>query len=235
MTQITFLCIVINPDTPLQDVIDSFSDLFSPDTCAGLPNLESLMIASAAPLPGLLAAFTELLETVNNSSPKLASLYLENVSKEFILGARGRAFWFDLRRITLKGEFLPLHLTTFDGCDALEFLSFTGELLATGDDALPPRVVRRCISPASSSKSSTSATTTQDADISSSNSTTSANNDNNNSSDVAYYPPVSATPNLEHLPPHSSQLITLKLTIHLFTNRTGAIAVFASRNFNGSA
>lgn len=184
MKQITFLCIVINPESPLQHVIESFSDLFNPHTCPGLPNLESLMIASATPLPGLSAAFSELLETVNLTSSKLLSLYLENVSKELILDARGMAFWFDLKRITVKGEPLSLHLTTFDGCNNLEFLSFTGELLATVDDVLPPHIVRRCILSSSSNPSSSDAPTTGDADSNTFNSIISIDGDNNDNSGI---------------------------------------------------
>jgi hypothetical protein len=131
--RISFLCIIINPGTPLNVVIDSFEEIF----IDGFESLESLMIASAVPLSGLLPAFQGLLRQIELTSTKLGSLYFENLQKDFIMAARAFRFWRSLRRVTLKGEYQPLHATVYEGSDKLDFLSFTGELLVTPDEALP--------------------------------------------------------------------------------------------------
>lgn len=132
--RISFLCIIINPGTPLDVVISSFQEIFTD----GFESLESLMIASAVPLSGLLPAFQGLLNQIESTSTKLGSLYFENLQKDFIMAARAFKFWRSLRRVTLKGEYQPLHATVYEGCEKLDFLSFTGELLVTADEALPP-------------------------------------------------------------------------------------------------
>lgn len=130
-SQITFLCLIINPGTPISEVVESFQHIFT----SGFEALESLMIASAVPLSGLIKAFSGLLDRINTTSTKLRSLYLENVSKEFVMEVRQREFWKALSRVTLKGEYQPLHAMVFDQCNKLDFLSFTGELHANREDA----------------------------------------------------------------------------------------------------
>ncbi|KAG8753670.1 hypothetical protein FRC14_005825 [Serendipita sp. 396] len=137
-SRISFLCIIINPDVPLDMVVQSFVSVFTSST--RFDSLESLMIASAVPLPGLLSAFSNLLTQIEISSTKLTSLYFENVGNEFITAARQHAFWRRLRRLTLKGEHSPLHATAFEACSSLEFCSFSGELLVTPEFAMPPPV-----------------------------------------------------------------------------------------------
>ncbi|CAG7851896.1 SubName: Full=Uncharacterized protein {ECO:0000313/EMBL:CCA72101.1} [Serendipita indica DSM 11827] len=135
-SQISFLCLIINPDTPLQVIKESFHGLFDDPTA--FPALESLMIASAFPVPGLLEVFHPLLDQLERTTVKLRSVYFENVTREFILAAREYRFWRKLRRVTIKGEYSPIHITTFEGCDDLEFLSISSELLVHPSCALNP-------------------------------------------------------------------------------------------------
>ena len=135
-SQITFLCVIMNPATELSKLIKSFRHAFT----SGFESLVSLMIASAVPLSGLIGAFGGLLDWISVTSTKLRSLYLENVSKDFVMEARERLFWRGLSRVTLKGEYQPLHAAVFKQCDNLDFLSFSGELLVNWEDAPPPAV-----------------------------------------------------------------------------------------------
>ncbi|CCA72105.1 hypothetical protein PIIN_06041 [Serendipita indica DSM 11827] len=135
-SQISFLCLIINPDTPLHIIKNSFHGLFNDSTA--FPALESLMIASAFPVPGLLEVFHPLLDQLERTTVKLRSVYFENVTREFILAAREYRFWRKLRRVTIKGEYSPIHVTAFEGCDDLEFLSISSELLVHPSCALNP-------------------------------------------------------------------------------------------------
>ncbi|CAG7851897.1 SubName: Full=Uncharacterized protein {ECO:0000313/EMBL:CCA72102.1} [Serendipita indica DSM 11827] len=122
---ISLLRIIINPDTPLQVIKESFHGLF--DDSTSFPALESLMIASAFPVPGLLDVFHPLLDQLERTTVKLRSVYFENYK-----------FWRKLRRVTIKGEYSPIHVTAFEGCDDLEFLSISSELLVHSSSALAP-------------------------------------------------------------------------------------------------
>ncbi|CCA75143.1 hypothetical protein PIIN_09127 [Serendipita indica DSM 11827] len=139
-SQISFLCLIINPNTPLPVIKDSFHDLFN--ASATFPALESLMIYSAIPVPGLLKVFRPLLDQLERTTVKLRSVYFENVTEEFILAAREYKFWRKLCRITIKGEYSPLHVTAFEGCKNLEFLSISSELLVHPSSALHPPLRR---------------------------------------------------------------------------------------------
>jgi hypothetical protein len=105
--RISFLCIIINPGTPLNVVIDSFEEIF----IDGFELLESLMIVSAVPLLGLLPAFQGLLRQIELTSTKIGSLYFENLQKDFIMAAQAFRFWRSLRRVTLKGRVNINHCT----------------------------------------------------------------------------------------------------------------------------
>ncbi|PVG03726.1 hypothetical protein CPB86DRAFT_778813 [Serendipita vermifera] len=133
--QMTFMCIIINPSTPVEVVIDSFKGIFHQKTFG---SLESLMIASALPLKGLYEAFEGFFRALEEHPSKLGSLYFENVSTPFIEAVRQFNWWRRLRRVTLKGEYQPLHATVFEGCKELTFISSSGELIVTPDKALPP-------------------------------------------------------------------------------------------------
>jgi hypothetical protein len=66
-SQITFLCVIINPGTELSEVIESFCYVFT----SGFESLESLIIASAFPLSGLINTFGGLPHWISATSTKL--------------------------------------------------------------------------------------------------------------------------------------------------------------------
>ncbi|CAG7851890.1 SubName: Full=Uncharacterized protein {ECO:0000313/EMBL:CCA74919.1} [Serendipita indica DSM 11827] len=135
-SQISFLCLIINPDTPLHVIKDSFHGLFNDSTA--FPALESLMITSALPIPGLFEVFHPLLDQLERTTVKLRSLYLGNMTRDFILAAREYKIWRKLRKITIKGNSRPFHVTIFEGCEHLEHLDISNKLLGHPSYALEP-------------------------------------------------------------------------------------------------
>lgn len=135
-TRIRFLCLIINPHTSEEEVIESFRGIFNAK--GGFPALESFMLASAVPVPGIYEAFSDLLDILNETSKKLTAVYFENVPKRYIMKAGTLPLWRRLKRLTLKGANDPLHITLFQGCNDLEFLSCSGELLSNAENAIPP-------------------------------------------------------------------------------------------------
>jgi len=123
--RIVFLCVVVNPEITGPLVAASLHNVFK----GNLPCLTSLMIASAQPVGDLYAPLNALMNIVEMTSLELKFLYLENVSKDFILQACSMKFWKRLLRITIRNEFDSFDATIFSLSRNLEFLSFSGELV----------------------------------------------------------------------------------------------------------
>jgi len=124
LLRVTFLCIIINPQMTLEDLVThSLEGFFE----GGLPSLESMMIASAYAIGNLYGPLEALLKLIEGS-PNLPSVYLENVNRDFIIKASAYKFWKGLARLTIRNETDAIDATIFASCANLEFLSFSGEL-----------------------------------------------------------------------------------------------------------
>ncbi|CCA72100.1 hypothetical protein PIIN_06036 [Serendipita indica DSM 11827] len=125
-SQITLLCIIIKPGTPIHVIKESFRGLFNDSTV--FPALDSLIIASAYPFLGLLEDFRALLARLEQTSHKLRSVEFDNVGERLIHNASISTFWRKLHRIILQGEHLRLCATIFNGCKDLKELFVSGEV-----------------------------------------------------------------------------------------------------------